>query len=75
MRKMYRIDRMRKDYERFTAAEGYIIGFPYNGIAYGIQLDKIPRRLTRVQKECSACGVGCQTEILWNRVDGQGCGD
>lgn len=58
MTKMYRIDRMRRDYEKFTAAEGYIIGFPYKGIAYGIEFNKIPRRLTRVQKECSSCGGG-----------------
>ena len=25
---MTRLDRMRRDYERFTKAEGYIIGFP-----------------------------------------------
>ena len=55
---MYRIDRMRRDYERFTAAEGYIIGFPYNGMVYGIEFDRIPRKYTRVQKECSSCGGG-----------------
>ena len=55
---MYRIDRMRRDYERFTAAEGYIIGFPYNGMVYGVEFDRIPRKYTRVQKECSSCGGG-----------------
>lgn len=55
---MYRIDRMRRDYNRFTAAEGYIIGFPVDNDVYAIQFDKIPRKYTRVQKECSACGGG-----------------
>ena len=53
---MTRLDRMRKDYERFTKAEGYIIGFPVGDMVYGTKLDKIPRRYTRVQKECSKMG-------------------
>ena len=53
---MTRLDRMRKDYERFTKAEGYIIGFPVGDMVYGAKLDKIPRRYTRVQKECSRMG-------------------
>ena len=53
---MYRIDRMRRDYEKFTAAEGYIIGFPVDNDVYAIQFDRIPRKYTRVQKECSSCG-------------------
>ena len=55
---MYRLDRMRKQYEEFTAAQGYIIGFEMNGIVYGVEWDKIPRRFTRIQKECSKCGGG-----------------
>jgi len=55
---MYRLDRMRRDYERFTGADSYILGISENGIVYGVKLDKIPRRFTRVQKECSACGGG-----------------
>lgn len=55
---MYRIDRMRRDYEKFTAAEGYIIGFPVDNDVYAIQFDRIPRKYTRVQKECSSCGGG-----------------
>lgn len=53
---MTRLDRMRRDYERFTKAEGYIIGFPVGDMVYGAKLDKIPRRYTRVQKECSKMG-------------------
>ncbi len=53
---MTRLDRMRKDYEKFTKAEGYIIGFPVGDMVYGAKLDKIPRRYTRVQKECSKMG-------------------
>lgn len=53
---MTRLDRMRKDYEKFTKAEGYIIGFPVGDMVYGAKLDKIPRRYTRVQKECSRMG-------------------
>ena len=45
---MYRLDRMRKQYEEFTAAQGYIIGFEMNGIVYGVEWEKIPRRFTRV---------------------------
>jgi hypothetical protein len=53
---MTRLDRMRRDYERFTKAEGYIIGFPVGDMVYGAKLDKIPRRYTKVQKECSKMG-------------------
>lgn len=53
---MTRLDRMRRDYERFTKAEGYIIGFPVGDMVYGAKLDKIPRRYTKVQKECSRAG-------------------
>ena len=28
---MYRLDRIRKQYEELTAAQGYIIGFDMNG--------------------------------------------
>lgn len=49
---------MRRDYEKFTAAEGYIIGFPVDNDVYAIQFDRIPRKYTRVQKECSSCGGG-----------------
>ena len=55
---MYRLDRMRKQYEELTAAQGYIIGFDMDGIIYGVELDKIPRRYTKVQKECSKAGGG-----------------
>ena len=55
---MYRIDRLRKEYERFTAAQGYIIGFDWDGIIYGVEFDKIPRRYTTIQKECSKAGGG-----------------
>lgn len=55
---MYRLDRMRRDYERFTGAEGYAIGFHIENEVFVVMLDKIPRRFTRVQKECSACGGG-----------------
>lgn len=53
---MTRLDRMRRDYEKFTKAEGYIIGFPVGDMVYGAKLDKIPRRYTKVQKECSRMG-------------------
>ena len=55
---MYRIDRMRRDYERFTKAQGYIIGFFWEGLVYGVYWDKIPRRYTKIQKECSRMGGG-----------------
>lgn len=55
---MYRIDRMRRDYERFTAAEGYAIGFHIGDDVYCVMLDTIPRRFTRVQKECKRAGGG-----------------
>lgn len=56
---MYRLDRMRKQYEEFTAAQGYIIGIPNaDGMVYGAKLDKIPRRYTKVQRECSKTGGG-----------------
>ena len=55
---MYRLDRMRKQYEQFTAAEGYIIGFRNGDKVYAINLDKIPRRYTRIQKESKSNGGG-----------------
>lgn len=55
---MYRLDRMRKDYERFTAAEGYAIGFHIGNEVFCVMLDKIPRRFTRTQRECSRMGGG-----------------
>ena len=55
---MYRLDRMRRDYERFTGAEGYAIGFHIGDDVYCAMLDTIPRRFTRVQRECSSCGGG-----------------
>ena len=62
MKTMYRIDRMRRDYERFTAAEGYSIGFPVGDDIYAIEMTKIPRRFTRVQKETSG-GYGLYVKI------------
>ena len=55
---MYRIDRMRRDYERFTKAQAYIIGFFWEGLVYGVYWDKIPRKYTKIQKECSKAGGG-----------------
>ena len=49
---------MRRDYERFTAAEGYAIGFHIGDDVYCVMLDTIPRRFTRVQKECKRAGGG-----------------
>ena len=53
---MYRLDRMRKEYEQFTAAEGYAIGFHIGNEVYCAMLDRIPRRYTKIQKECSRIG-------------------
>ena len=55
---MYRLDRMRKQYEQFTAAQGYIIGFHKGEDVYCIELDRIPRRYTRIQKESKSNGGG-----------------
>lgn len=55
---MYRLDRMRKQYEQFTAAEGYIIGFRNGDKVYAVDLDKIPRRYTKIQKESKSNGGG-----------------
>ncbi len=66
---MYRIDRMRRDHERFTAAEGYIIGFPIENDVYAIEFDRIPRRLTRVQKECSKLGGGYGLYVKITKTD------
>ena len=49
---------MRRDYERFTKADSYIVGFDMNGLVYGANLDKIPRRYIKIQKECSKAGGG-----------------
>ncbi len=55
---MYRLDRMRKQYEALTAADAYIIGFEMGGLIYGAYMNKIPRRYMCVQKECSSAGGG-----------------
>ena len=53
---MYRLDRMRKEYEKCTAAEGYAIGFHIDNDVYCAIIDRIPRRYTKIQKECSRIG-------------------
>lgn len=63
---MTRQDRMRRDYQRFTAAEGYIIGFNIDDIIYGVKLDKIPKRYTRVQRETKSNGGGYGLYICVN---------
>lgn len=55
---MYRLDRMRKEYESLTAAEGYAIGFHIGEDVYCAMLDRIPRRYTKIQKESTSCGGG-----------------
>jgi hypothetical protein len=55
---MYRLDRMRKEYESHTAAQGYAIGFHIGDDVYCAMLDRIPRRYTKIQKECSKAGGG-----------------
>ena len=55
---MYRLDRMRRDYNRFTAAQGYAIGFHIGNDVYCAMLDTIPRRYTKTQRECSKLGGG-----------------
>lgn len=55
---MYRLDRMRRDYERFTGAEGYAIGFHIGEDVYCAMLNRIPRKYTKIQKECSSAGGG-----------------
>ena len=55
---MYRLDRMRKEYEKHTAALGYAIGFHIGDDVYCAMLDRIPRRYTTIQKECSKAGGG-----------------
>ena len=55
---MYRLDRMRKQYEQFTAAQGYAIGFHIGDDVYCAMIDSIPRRYTKIQKECSKAGGG-----------------
>ena len=72
---MRRLDRMRKQYEQFTAAEGYAIGFHIGDDVYCAMIDRIPRRYTKIQKECSKAGGGyglyinvrsnkCKAELL-----------
>ena len=55
---MYRLDRLRKEYKRFTAAQGYIVGFPMNEDLYFVKFKEIPRKYTSIQKECSKAGGG-----------------
>ena len=55
---MYRLDRMRKEYEALTAAEGYAIGFHIGDDVYCAMIDRIPRRYTKIQKEHSKGGGG-----------------
>lgn len=55
---MYRLDRMRKQYAQYTAAEGYAIGFHIGEDVYCAMLEEIPRRYTRIQKESRSNGGG-----------------
>lgn len=55
---MTRLDRMRKEYEQYTAAQSYILGFSDGNDVYAIELDKIPRRFTCIQKESKSNGGG-----------------
>ena len=55
---MYRLDRMRKEYAKHTAAQGYAIGFHIGDNVYCAMIDEIPRRYTKIQKECSRMGGG-----------------
>ena len=55
---MRRLDRMRKQYEMHTAAQGYAIGFHIGDDVYCAMIDSMPRRYTKIQKECSKAGGG-----------------
>lgn len=55
---MYRLDRMRKQYEALTAAEGYIIGFHSGDDVYCVSFERVPRKYMRVQKESTSNGGG-----------------
>lgn len=55
---MYRLDRMRRDYNKFTAAEGYAIGFHIGEDVYCAMIEDIPRRYTTIQKESKSNGGG-----------------
>jgi hypothetical protein len=49
---------MRRDYEKFTAAQGYAIGFHIDNNVYMAMLPSIPRRFTTIQKESQSNGGG-----------------
>lgn len=55
---MRRLDRMRKEYKKYTAAEGYAIGFHIDNIVYCAMIDDIPRRYATIQKESKSNGGG-----------------
>ena len=55
---MTRLDRMRKEYETYTKADSYYIGFPMGEDVFAVKMNKIPRRFTRVQKESKSNGGG-----------------
>lgn len=48
---MYKLDRMRRDYARFTKAQAYLLCFENNGTVYGGYVEEIPRRMLKVHQE------------------------
>lgn len=47
---------MIKNYRRFSAAEGYIIGFVHNHTLYAVAVDEIAPRYMKVERESSKKG-------------------
>ena len=47
---------MIRQYRRFSAADGYILGFEYKHTVYAIMVDEIMPRFMKVEKESSKKG-------------------
>jgi hypothetical protein len=47
---------MIRQYRRFSAADGYVLGFEYKHTVYAIMVDEIMPRFMRVEKESSKKG-------------------
>ena len=47
---------MIRQYRRFSAADGYVLGFEYKHTVYAIMVDEIMPRFMKVEKESSKKG-------------------
>jgi hypothetical protein len=63
------IEEMLEIYERFTAAQGYIIGFHVGEDVYYKTFDRLPKEYLRIQKESRSNGGGYGLYIKIGQIE------